>query len=257
MDEYVVEVDANFPSGAQVVIPKIRAITRKPIRFVVDTHFHPDHSSGNETWVRECGSVVVAQAATLDRLRLSGAAIWALQARTRPDIAASRLHLPDVSFLDTMAFEDSGHRVELRYLGPAHTDGDALVWLPRERILFTGDVCVNGSYNFLHDGHLVGWIGVLNQAAGLGPRIVCPCHGPRGGPEILADQARYFGELLRGVRSLVDSGDTLKEAESAGPGLAGELRAIPAVSRYVPTDYWFRFQVEKAYSEITGRPLAD
>src|ERR1700685_3788982 len=53
MDDYVIEVDANYPVGAKIVIPKIRALTDKPVRFVVDTHFHPDHASGNEVWAQQ------------------------------------------------------------------------------------------------------------------------------------------------------------------------------------------------------------
>src|SRR5471030_1554959 len=59
MSDYVVGVDANYPVGAKVVIPKIRAMTDKPIRFVIDTHFHPDHSFGNQVWA-EAGAVPVA-----------------------------------------------------------------------------------------------------------------------------------------------------------------------------------------------------
>ena len=50
MDDYVVVVDANYPIGAKVLIPKVRATTEKPVRFVIDTHWHPDHSFGNEVW---------------------------------------------------------------------------------------------------------------------------------------------------------------------------------------------------------------
>src|ERR1017187_736024 len=75
MDDYVVEVDANYPSGARIVIPKIQAITDKPVRFVVDTHFHPDHSFGNRVWA-DIGAVVVAHAWVLEELSRSGASAW-------------------------------------------------------------------------------------------------------------------------------------------------------------------------------------
>jgi cyclase len=254
MDDYVVEVDANFPVGAKVVIPKIRAITSKPVRFVVDTHFHPDHASGNEVWAEE-GATIVAQAATLEELRSSGAAAWEFLAKSRPDVAASKLRLPGLTYTDSMAFDDGEHRVELRWPGVAHTHGDTLVWLPRERILFTGDVCVNGSYNYLHDSDVGEWIKALERAKSLGAEKVCPGHGPMGGPEIIADQEEYFVEVRAGVRALMDAGRTLAEIKAASSGLAAQLRKNPQIARYVPTDVYFEAHVEKNLVELGGAPL--
>ncbi len=94
MDDYVIEVDANYPVGAQMVLPKIRAMTAKPIRFVIDTHFHPDHSFGNEVWA-EAGATIVSQVAAFDELREHGAAAWeALRPR-----AARRGEKPPASAL--------------------------------------------------------------------------------------------------------------------------------------------------------------
>jgi glyoxylase-like metal-dependent hydrolase (beta-lactamase superfamily II) len=254
MSDYVVAVDANYPVGARVVIPKIQAMTPKPIRFVIDTHFHPDHSFGNQAWA-DAGAAVVAQAATLDELRRTGAERWADAARTRPDVAASRLRLPDVAYTDSMAFDDGVHRVELHWFGVGHTHGDTLVWLPHEKILFTGDVCVNGPFNYLHDSNLGQWIVLLDAARKLGAERVCPGHGTMGGPEIIADQQAYFIELLRGVRALVDAGRTPAEVKAAVPGLAARLRTLRSIARYVPTDFWFTAQVDKAYTELGGPGL--
>jgi cyclase len=251
MDDYVVEIDANFPIGAKVVIPKIRAITAKPVRYVVDTHFHPDHASGNDVWAAE-GATIVAQSGTLAELQESGAAAWELLAKSRPDVAASRLRLPSLVYTDSMAFDDGGHRIELRWPGIAHTHGDTLVWLPKEKILFTGDVCVNGSYNYLHDSNVGEWIKALDRAKGLGALQVCPGHGPIGGPEIIADQEEYFVEVRAGVKALMDAGKSADEIKSAAPGLAARLRKVRQIARYVPTDFYFAAHVEKNLGELEG-----
>jgi cyclase len=253
MESYVVEIDANYPRGANVVIPKIRALTDRPVKFVIDTHFHPDHSFGNAAWVDAFGSTIVAQEAALDILRKSGPELWQESAKTRHDVASSRLKLPDIGYSEQMAFEDPSHRIELRWPGPAHTPGDTLVWLPRERILFTGDMCVNGSFNYVHDSTLLKWIPALEAAKALGATKVCPGHGPIGGPEVIADQEAYFVALREGVRAMVDKGMSAEEAKAAGPGLAAALKNTPAISRYVPTDYWFGFHVEKMYAELSAR----
>jgi glyoxylase-like metal-dependent hydrolase (beta-lactamase superfamily II) len=254
MEDYVVVVDANYPVGAKVIIPKIRAITDKPVRFVIDTHFHPDHSTGNQVWADQ-GATLVAQEGTLDELRKSGAAAWALSAKSRPDVAASTLRLPSIVYSEMMAFDDGGHRVELRWPGIAHTRGDTLVWLPREKILFTGDVCVNGSYNYLHDSDVGEWIKALERAKELGAEKVCPGHGPMGGPEVIRDQQEYFIELRSGVQALVDAAKTPDEVKAAAPALAAELRKHRQVARYVPTDFYITGQVEKIYMELGGTSL--
>jgi len=253
-DDYVLAIDANYPSGAKLAIAKIHAMTAKPVRFVVDTHFHPDHSFGNQLWADE-GAIPVAHVAVLDELEKSGAAAWELAAKSRPDVAASRLKLPGLVYTDTMVFDDGRHCVELHWYGVAHTRGDTLVWLPREKILFTGDVCVNGAYNYVHDGNIAGWIKMLETAKALGAKIVCPGHGPMGGPEIIANQQAYFIELQREVQALVDARITSAEVKAAVPALAATLRKIGPIARYVPSDFWFTAHVEKVYVELGGQPL--
>jgi cyclase len=253
-DDYVVVVDANYSSGAAVVMPKIRATTDKPLRFVIDTHFHPDHSFGNKLWA-DAGAMPVAQAAALDELKRNGATAWIDSARTRPDVAASQLKLPELSYSDSLVFSDARHRVELLWFGPGHTPGDTLVWLPGEKVLFTGDVCVNGSYNYVHDSDITGWIKVLEKARALGAKTVCPGHGPVGGPEIIVDQQGYLIELQRGVQALVAAGKTPAEVKAAVPELAAQLKKIAHIARYVPSDFWFTAHVEKVYRELGGQPL--
>src|ERR1017187_1453438 len=109
MGEYVVVVDANCPMGARVVIPKIREITSKPVRFVIDTHFHPDHSFGNQVWV-DSGAIPVAQENAFDELMRSGQAAWDLAAKTRGDMAATKLALPGMVYSKSMASDDGTHR---------------------------------------------------------------------------------------------------------------------------------------------------
>jgi cyclase len=254
MESYVVEVDANYPVGAKVVIPKIKAQTDKPVRFVVDTHFHPDHSFGNQVWVEAFGATIVAQANTLEILQRSGPEFWADSARARPDVAASRLKLPDVVYSEQMAIADPGRRIELRWPGPAHTQGDTIVWLPRERILFTGDMCVNGSFNYVHDSVLLKWIVALENLKALGAEKVCPGHGPIGGPEVIADQEAYFVALRVGVRALIDQGMTSAQAVASAPALAAEIKKTRTIARYVPADKWFGPQVEKMYAELSPAP---
>lgn len=252
LEDYVVVVDANYPSGAKEVIPKVKASTDKPIRFVVDTHHHGDHAFGNQFWASE-GATLVAQKTAVEILRQSGAADFATSATRRPDVAESKLKVPSLQYPDTMAFDDGQRRIELHWLGVAHTRGDTFLWLPQEKILFTGDACVNGAYNMIRDGDTGKWIETLERAKQFGAVKVFPGHGPMGGPEIIADQQSYLRELRRGIQALIDAKKTPDEVKAALPTLAAELKQKPNVARYVPGN--LLAHAEKVYGELAGKPL--
>src|SRR5947209_290807 len=125
--DYVLVIDANFPSGAQNIMPKIRAITQKPVRFAFDTHHHGDHAYGNQVW-NENGATPVAHTGVIDEMKRYETGYyagkpgrWEDTAKTRPDVAASKLKPPSVLFPREMVFDDGKHRVELMHLGIAHT----------------------------------------------------------------------------------------------------------------------------------------
>jgi glyoxylase-like metal-dependent hydrolase (beta-lactamase superfamily II) len=186
-EDYVLVIDGNFPSGAEEIIPKIRAITAKPIRFAFDTHHHGDHAYGNQVWV-DNGAVPVAHTGVVEEMRKYETGYygakpgrWEETAQGRADVKASKLKPPSLLFPNQLIFDDGKHRVELHHFGVAHTHGDAFAWLPKEKILFTGDACVNGPYNYVGDGSVEKWVRTLEAAKKLGAKTICPGHGARGG----------------------------------------------------------------------------
>src|SRR5687768_7117143 len=203
-EDYVLVIDANFPSGAHEVIPKIRALTDKPIRFAFDTHHHGDHAYGNQVWV-ENGAVPVAHTGVIEEMKRYEPGRWNDTAKGREDVRNSKLKPPTVLFPKELIFDDGKRRVELIHLGVAHTHGDAFAWLPKERILFTGDACVNGPYNYMGDGDSRKWINTLTAARKLGARLIGPGHGPKGTETVLEEQRMYFiamrDEVGRQLRS--------------------------------------------------------
>lgn len=249
MDEFVLVVDANFPSGAKVVMPKIKETSGKPVRFAFDTHHHGDHAYGNQVWA-EAGATIVAHQGVAAEMQEKEPAGWNNSAKSRPDVAESRLKAPTVLFPDRLIFDDGSRRVELRYFGVAHTKGDGFVWLPKEKILFTGDACVNGAYNYAGDANIGEWIKTLERVKELGAEVVCPGHGPKGGPEIVADQQAYFQELWRRVQELKDTGKSPAEAKAALPGVATEMKKIRNIARYVPAS--LTSIGEKVWRELGG-----
>ena len=199
--DYVLVVDANFPSGAREVLPKIKELTAKPIRFAFDTHHHGDHSYGNQTWI-DNGAVAVAHENVVSEMRKYETGLfggppgrWEGEAKQREDLRSTRLTPPSLLYRDVMIFDDGSHRVELRYFGVGHTHGDGFAWLPKERILFTGDAAVNGPFNYMADGNSAAWIETLAKAQALGATIVAPGHGPSGDARVLEAQRQYFVSL--------------------------------------------------------------
>jgi len=254
--DFVFVVDANYPSGAQIVMPKVKETSDKPIRFVFNTHHHADHAYGNQLWA-DTGATLIATTAALEEMKKVETGYfggepgrWEASAKVRPDVAATKLYPPILLFPKELIFDDGKRRVELHYFGTGHTKGDGYAWLPKEKVLFTGDACVNGPYNNVMDGDIGEWIKTLELVKQLGAEKVCPGHGPMGGPEIIVDQQAYFIALQKQVKALVDAGKTPAEVRDAAPAIAVELRKNPRIARYVPVNPVP--PVQKVYSEMGG-----
>jgi glyoxylase-like metal-dependent hydrolase (beta-lactamase superfamily II) len=265
-EDYVLVIDANFPAGAKQVIGKIRSLTNKPIRFALDTHHHGDHAYGNEVFV-ESGAVPFAHTGVIEEMKRyetgyydSKPGAWENAAKGRADVKASKLKPPTVLYSGEMIFDDGKHRVEVMHLGVAHTHGDSVAWLPKERILFTGDICVNGPYNYVGDGDVGKWVVTLEAAKKLGARIVCTGHGPRSVGTVLDDQQTFFKVLREQVGTLM-ARKTPAEARAQIEPIREALKGNAQIARYVgdrgADGDSFASQVEKVYLELTGNKLAE
>jgi phosphoglycerate dehydrogenase-like enzyme/glyoxylase-like metal-dependent hydrolase (beta-lactamase superfamily II) len=211
--DYVVVIDANFPKEAGDVIEAIKKTTDKPIRYVLDTHHHGDHAYGNAVFGKN-GAQIVAQANCARLLHVDGPKQFAEAGRgplARKDVAASTLRAPDIVFDDKLVLEDATQRVEFLFMGHAHTAGDAVAYLPKHKILCTGDACVNGAFNFMGHADSASWIRALERMQQLDVQTVCPGHGPLAGKDLLERQKRYFVELRQAVKKGVDAAQTADE----------------------------------------------
>ncbi len=264
-EDYVLVIDANFPAGARLIIAKIRALTDKPIRFALDTHHHGDHTYGNQVFV-ENGAVPIAHTGVIEEMKRyetgyygGKPGAWESAAKGRADLKTSRLKPPSVLFSGDLIFDDGKHRVEVMHLGVAHTHGDAVAWLPKEKILFAGDVCVNGPYNYVGDGDVGMWVQTLEAARKLGAGVVCTGHGPRATGTVLDDQQAYFKALREQVGALM-ARQSPEEAKSKIETIRAALKSKAQIARYVGERGagWdpFASQVAKVYQELTGRKLA-
>jgi cyclase len=258
-DDYVLVLDANFPSGAREIIPKIQAQTNKPIRFAFDTHHHGDHAYGNQVWA-DGGATIVAHERVIEEMRKYDTALfggppgrWEGEAKQREDLRSTRLKAPSLLFRDVMIFDDGKHRVELRYFGVGHTHGDGFAWLPKERILFTGDAALNGPFNYMGDGNSAAWIETLAKAQALGATTVAPGHGPVGTGNVLEAQRAFFVALRAEVEKRKDLAPDRIQADV--PAIRNLL--LPKHGTYIDAKATsisgFEAQVAQVYREMTGR----
>jgi len=207
--DYVLVIDANYPWGARAILDDIRATTNKPIKYVFDTHYHGDHAHGNGVFV-DAGATILCSADCLAESWRKNPAAWKRSA-IDPDYKDQKLEHPQIGFPDKLVFDDGTHRVELIKVGPGHTMGDAVAWLPKERILFTGDLCVNqrpGNNVADVDADPENWVRALDKLATFEPAQVIPGHGAIGGKPALAGQRAYLAAMIAGVRAGIARGET-------------------------------------------------
>lgn len=241
--DYVLVIDANFPWAARKILPEIRKTTNKPIRFVFDTHYHSDHTFGNSVFV-DAGAAVVSSELCNRELRTKGKIAWENWRETgEHSLQGARLEYPSILFSDRMAFDDGEQRVELIHEG-GHTLGDAVAYLPKEKILVTGDLCVNWTWGNWSDvdSDYVKWINVLGKLAQWDVKTVLPGHGSPGTRKTLLGQRKYIADILQQVRAGVRAGKTahqlvreidLSKDGSWGANAVGNARFIRAVYRKV------------------------
>ncbi len=257
-DESVLVVDSGAtPSGARALVQAVRTVTDRPIRYLVDTHFHFDHAFGNAAFGPD--TVVVSHEATrallgpealrgrtyrgfvdplpsrVEQLRAQAAA--EPSAEKRRDLAAQAESLeayarelatltlvpPRLTFSER-ASVDLGHReVQLLFLGRGHTAGDVVVFLPRERILCSGDF-FNGYIGYMGDAYVDEWADSLDRLARLDFETVIPGHGaPFTGKARIALVQACLRDLWRQAADLRRAG---VPADAAAPRI--DLRAHAA-----------------------------
>jgi len=242
--DFVLVIDANFPGQVKEILKEIRARTEKPIRFVFDTHYHGDHADGNMRYT-EIGATAIANERSQALFETKGRDGFEQALKDRQEEYGGLMYAePSLYFGDKLVIDDGTQRVELLYFGHAHTLGDAMAWLPKQGILFTGDACVNGAFNYTGDSNTESWIAVLGALQELPCKTVAPGHGELSDKELLEKQKRYFVELRSEVQKGIDKGRALEEIKQA-------IR-IPFYKEWTGADMLNAENIEHVYKELTG-----
>ena len=255
-DDSVMVVDAQAtPLMARDVIARVRAVTDKPIKYVLLTHYHAVRVFGASAFG---ASEVIASLATRKLIVERGGEDKASEMGRFPRLFRGQDTIPPGLTWPTLTFDGrltlwlGKRRVEIMQIGRAHTAGDTIAWVPDAGVMFSGDIVEFHSACYCGDAHLAEWPRTLDRIAGFRPRALVPGRGDAlvGAEKVRAglDGTRDFVEALYGAA--VDSvahGRTLKETMAA-------TRTImdPRFSTWAIYEHCLPFNVSRAYDEASG-----
>jgi phosphoglycerate dehydrogenase-like enzyme/glyoxylase-like metal-dependent hydrolase (beta-lactamase superfamily II) len=245
--DYVAVIDTAFPLGAEESIRNIKATTNnKPIRYAFLTHYHGDHSSGTGVFAKE-GTTIVSHENARKEYLARNVEGYLKTAEKDPVYAKYKPVAPSLTFTDKFILDDGTRRAEIYYFGQAHTTGCIFFFLPKEKIVFTGDSCVNGPFNYMGDSDSASWIEVLTQVQSLQPDVVVPAHGAVAKADLLQTQKQYFIELRAQIAAMVREGKSLDDAKAAVD--------IPMWKQWTGETKMSVENISHVYREMTRGPL--
>jgi cyclase len=240
----VISIDACATQRrTRALLAAIGSVTALPVRTLINTHHHGDHTYGNYLFG---GATIVAHERCRDGVLASGLpanlGVW-----TDVDWGIPELAPPFLTYADAVTVWSGDLRCDVRYVGmPAHTTNDSLIWLPERSVLFAGDLAFSGGTPFLLMGSVEGAIEVLERVLRpLGAQTIVPGHGPVSGPEVIDEMLGYLRFVLdvasRGMAVGLSPLDAARQAD------LGEYAGLLDSERIVGN-------LHRAYAELAGAP---
>jgi glyoxylase-like metal-dependent hydrolase (beta-lactamase superfamily II) len=256
-DQAVMVIDTQAtPVMAQDVIRRIREVTDKPIRYVVLSHYHAVRVLGASGYRPEH---IIASRDTYDLIVERGAQDMKSEIERFPRLFQAIESVPGLTW-PTLVFEQrltlwlGKLQVEIMQLGRGHTKGDTVVWLPQERILFSGDLVEYGATPYTGDAYLTDWPTTLDAIAALKPAKLVPGRGaslqtPQAVRAGLDGTREFITAMFGAVKQGVASG---KDLRSVYKNTYAALK--PRFGDWVIFDHCLPFDVSRAYDEATQHP---
>ena len=216
----VLMVDDQYAPLTDKILAAVREIDDGPVRFVINTHWHFDHTGGNEQ-LGGMGAVIVSQDNA--RQRMSTDQFMAVIDRDIPALPPAGL--PVVTFSDRVTFHFNGEAVVAYHEADAHTDGDIIIHFPESNVIHMGDIYFNQTYPLIDrdsGGTVQGMIRAVQSALGLchsGTRVI-PGHGPLANCADLESYGQMLADATDRVRELMEQGMTVEQVIAARPNAA-------------------------------------
>jgi glyoxylase-like metal-dependent hydrolase (beta-lactamase superfamily II) len=282
-DEGVLVVDSGTtPEEGKLIMGEIVKKTDKPVRYLVLTHYHGDHTFGLQAY--PATAVIIAQQNTADNIRkLNEPRIRAMMEKQMPEMIAAqklvvdklrkkkgkdltkeedrlktlesefaelqglRFVYPAITYDSKLRIYLGGQEIEVIYPGPAHTNGDSLVYFPGLKAAHMGDMLFIGSYPYI--GAEAGcdtanWMAKVREVSGWDAEKFIPGHGPLADKEGLLRMAAYLGDLRQAVKAAIAAGQSLEQAKKMAPLPAWKDLTWP---RFFPQN------IEAVYNELSRK----
>lgn len=214
-DDTAYLIDDQFAPLSEKIMAAVRKITDKPLKFLVNTHWHGDHTGGNENFGKS-GTILIAHKAV--RTRMGSPSERNGNVRPASPLAA----LPEITFTDTLTLHlDQSRTMHVMHVNNSHTDGDSYIYFPEDNVIHMGDNFSNGGYPFIDlnsGGDINGFVKNLNMALFIvdeETRII-PGHGPVTDRETLRAYRDMVDTLRSRVQKALDAGNSLEETLQLG-----------------------------------------
>lgn len=211
------QIDNQYAPLSEKIKAAIAEITPNPVKYLINTHWHGDHTGGNSNFAKD-GSIIVAQDNV--RVRMNKENYNDLFRRTTP--ASPKDALPILTFSDNMHFFLNGEEIAVMHLGRAHTDGDAIIHFKTSNIIHMGDNYFAGNYPFIDlssGGSVKGVINTFERVLAMtnNDTKIIPGHGPMMTPQGIRESKALVEKIYSIVEKWVKDGRTLEETIAANP----------------------------------------
>ncbi|MEO8449156.1 MAG: MBL fold metallo-hydrolase [Gemmatimonadota bacterium] len=245
-EDGVFVIDDQFAPLTERIRAAIAALSDKPVRFIVNTHWHGDHTGGNENFGK-LGTVIVAHDNVRKRMSVDQ-----FMARFNNTVKASpKVALPILTFDDHVTFHLNGDDIHVVHVANAHTDGDAIIHWVNGNTIHMGDVFFNGMYPFIDDGSggsIQGMIAGVDAAMHYvndGTKII-PGHGPLATKADLVSYREMLAGIRDRVQKLISQKKNVEQAIAAKPTAAWDARWGNGFIK--PDDF-----VKSVYAQLTAK----
>lgn len=236
-------VDTCFTEArTRAFLDAIRGVTELPLKTLVNTHHHGDHTHGN--YLVSGASIVGHE---LCRQTVIDTGLHTLHPLF-PNVTWGDLEIapPFVTFQDRLDLYVDDLKLELHYMGPAHTTNDVVVWLPERELLFTGDLVFNGGTPFVAMGSIAGSLAAVARLREFGAKTIVPGHGQVCGPDVIDGIEAYLRFIQETAKAAFDSG--LAPLDAARQTDLGRFAGWHDTERIAGN-------MHRAYSELRNEPL--
>jgi glyoxylase-like metal-dependent hydrolase (beta-lactamase superfamily II) len=216
--ENILMVDTGTDPGDAPKVERVLAgLTDKPVRTVVNTHWHSDHVGGNVFWAGK-GAVIMGHENITGRLKNK----VKMEFFGRESVPLSDAGLPTETFKKERIIDKGDGEVRLFHVQSGHTDGDCIVHFEKENVIHVGDLYFNGLYPYIgisSGGSISGMVAVLKEVTGMidDDTIVVPGHGPLSGKAEMKEYTEMLSTIEKRISRLLKEGKTLEQIQAARP----------------------------------------